>query len=159
MEDLTRMREALDNQNFGQPALMQLQQRTWLMHWSLHVFWNHENGRNALIDLFMQPAYISSLQVRGAGRGARARLPACLPPVGTPQRPCAQPGWQAAERAPVRSSESASTGPMPRCCTTPPAGRQAPQPSSHCRPLTPPPPRARRSTRSTCCATSRPRWW
>ncbi len=32
----------------------QLQQKAWLMHWSLFVFFNHENGLNALIDLFMQ---------------------------------------------------------------------------------------------------------
>lgn len=61
-EDLLRLREALDNQSFA-TALMQLQQRTWLMHWSLHVFWNSENGKNALIDLFMQPPYLSAIQV------------------------------------------------------------------------------------------------
>jgi hypothetical protein len=32
----------------------QLQQKAWLMHWSLFVFFNHENGLSALIDLFMQ---------------------------------------------------------------------------------------------------------
>ena len=36
------------------PLLVQLQQRTWLMHWALFVFFNHEHGRNAIIDLFMQ---------------------------------------------------------------------------------------------------------
>jgi translation initiation factor 3 subunit E len=61
-EDLLRLRESLDNQSFATP-LMQLQQRTWLMHWSLHVFWNTENGKNALIDLFLQPAYMSAIQI------------------------------------------------------------------------------------------------
>lgn len=61
-EDLLRLREALDNQSFSTP-LMQLQQRTWLMHWSLHVFWNTENGKNALIDMFLQPAYLSAIQI------------------------------------------------------------------------------------------------
>lgn len=28
--------------------------QAWLMHWSLFVFFNHESGLNALIDLFMQ---------------------------------------------------------------------------------------------------------
>jgi hypothetical protein len=42
---------------------MQLQQRTWLMHWALHVFWNTEAGKTALIDLFLQPAYMSAIQV------------------------------------------------------------------------------------------------
>jgi hypothetical protein len=61
-DDLLRLRESLDNQSFATP-LMQLQQRTWLMHWSLHVFWNTENGKNALIDLFLQPAYMSAIQI------------------------------------------------------------------------------------------------
>eukprot|EP00878_Enallax_costatus_P001579 GHUV01001730.1.p1 GENE.GHUV01001730.1~~GHUV01001730.1.p1 ORF type:complete len:425 (+),score=152.73 GHUV01001730.1:184-1458(+) len=61
-EDLLRLREALDNQSFSSP-LMQLQQRTWLMHWSLHVFWNTENGKNTLIDMFMQPPYLSAIQI------------------------------------------------------------------------------------------------
>jgi translation initiation factor 3 subunit E len=34
-----------------------------LMHWSLHVFWNTENGKNALIDLFMQQNYLSAIQI------------------------------------------------------------------------------------------------
>jgi hypothetical protein len=42
---------------------MQLQQRTWLMHWALHVFWNTENGKTSLIDLFLQPAYMSAIQI------------------------------------------------------------------------------------------------
>ncbi|GBG00265.1 eukaryotic translation initiation factor 3 subunit E [Raphidocelis subcapitata] len=61
-EDIARLREAIDNAPFLTP-LMQLQQRTWLMHWSLHVFWNHENGKNALIDLFLQPAFTSAITV------------------------------------------------------------------------------------------------
>jgi len=61
-EDLLRLKEMLDNQSFASP-LMQLQQRTWLMHWSLHVFWNHENGKNALIDLFMQQQYLNAIQI------------------------------------------------------------------------------------------------
>jgi translation initiation factor 3 subunit E len=61
-EDLTKLKEALDNQTFASP-LMQLQQRTWLMHWALFVFWNHENGRNTLIDLFLQPAYLNAIQI------------------------------------------------------------------------------------------------
>jgi len=40
-------------QNFSSP-LNQLQNRIWLMHWSLFIFFNHENGRNGIIDLFFQ---------------------------------------------------------------------------------------------------------
>ena len=42
---------------------MQLQQRTWLLHWSLYVFFNHPNGRQLLIDLFMQDRYMNAIQI------------------------------------------------------------------------------------------------
>ena len=44
-------------QNFSSP-LNQLQNRIWLMHWSLFIFFNHENGRNGIIDLFFQDRFI-----------------------------------------------------------------------------------------------------
>ncbi len=53
MDSLTKLKNVIDDNNFA-PLLVQLQQRTWLMHWSLFVFFNHENGRNAIIDLFFQ---------------------------------------------------------------------------------------------------------
>jgi translation initiation factor 3 subunit E len=62
MEDLAKVREILDNQSFATPQ-MQLQQRTWLMHWALFVYWNHENGRNALLDLFLNQAYLNAIQI------------------------------------------------------------------------------------------------
>jgi translation initiation factor 3 subunit E len=36
--------------------------RTWLVHWALFVFFNHENGRNAIIDLFFQERYMQAIQ-------------------------------------------------------------------------------------------------
>jgi translation initiation factor 3 subunit E len=62
LEDIGRLREAIDGAPFLTP-LMQLQQRTWLMHWGLHVFWNHENGKNALVDLFLQPPFAAAITV------------------------------------------------------------------------------------------------
>lgn len=53
MEDLLKLKEALDLDTFA-PVAKQLQAKAWLMHWSLFVFFNHENGMNALIDLFLQ---------------------------------------------------------------------------------------------------------
>ena len=53
MDSLTKLKSVIDDNNFA-PLLVQLQQRTWLMHWALFVFFNHENGRNAIIDLFFQ---------------------------------------------------------------------------------------------------------
>ena len=53
MDDILKLKELLDVDTFA-PVAKQLQQKAWLMHWSLFVFFNHENGLNALIDLFMQ---------------------------------------------------------------------------------------------------------
>eukprot|EP00955_Chlamydomonas_euryale_P045156 353077-Chlamydomonas_euryale.AAC.13 len=61
-DDINKLKDAIDNQTFAAP-LAQLQQRTWLLHWSLFVFWNHESGRNDLIDLFMLPPYMSAIQI------------------------------------------------------------------------------------------------
>jgi translation initiation factor 3 subunit E len=45
------------------PALRQLQQRTWLIHWSLFVFFNHESGRNLIVDmLFNNDRYLNAIQ-------------------------------------------------------------------------------------------------
>jgi len=41
---------------------MQLQQRSWLMHWSLFLLGNHPNGRNIIADLFLQDRYINTIQ-------------------------------------------------------------------------------------------------
>jgi hypothetical protein len=60
---VVRLREALDNQLAFATPLMQLQQRTWLMHWALHVYFNTDNGKNALIDLFLQPPFLSAIQI------------------------------------------------------------------------------------------------
>lgn len=62
MEDLKRIRENIDS-NSSDSALSLLQQRTWLIHWSLFVFFNHEEGLDELIDLFLyQPAYANTIQ-------------------------------------------------------------------------------------------------
>jgi translation initiation factor 3 subunit E len=61
-EDLARLREAVENQPVGTSPLALLQQRTWLMHWALHVYWNHEGGKQQLVDLFLSPAYMAAIQ-------------------------------------------------------------------------------------------------
>uniref|UniRef100_A0A8P4KHH1 Eukaryotic translation initiation factor 3 subunit E n=1 Tax=Dicentrarchus labrax TaxID=13489 RepID=A0A8P4KHH1_DICLA len=52
MEDLSRLRETIDNNSVSSP-LQSLQQRTWLIHWSLFVFFNHPKGRDNIIELFL----------------------------------------------------------------------------------------------------------
>uniref|UniRef100_A0A3Q3A1A3 Eukaryotic translation initiation factor 3 subunit E n=1 Tax=Kryptolebias marmoratus TaxID=37003 RepID=A0A3Q3A1A3_KRYMA len=62
MEDLTRLRETVDNNSVSSP-LQSLQQRTWLIHWSLFVFFNHPKGRDNIIELFLyQPQYLNAIQ-------------------------------------------------------------------------------------------------
>jgi translation initiation factor 3 subunit E len=38
--------------------MKQLQQRTWFIHWSLFVFFNHQAGRSGIIDVFLNEKYI-----------------------------------------------------------------------------------------------------
>mmetsp|Transcript_25960 Transcript_25960/g.61719 ORF Transcript_25960/g.61719 Transcript_25960/m.61719 type:complete len:423 (+) Transcript_25960:195-1463(+) len=60
-EDFNRLKEHIDMSSFESPVV-QLVQRTWLMHWSLFIFFNQENGRSALCDLFFQELYLNALQ-------------------------------------------------------------------------------------------------
>jgi len=60
-EDLNRLKEIIDAATFETPVV-QLVQRTWLMHWALFIFFNHENGRNALVDMYFQEAYLNAIQ-------------------------------------------------------------------------------------------------
>merc|ERR1712001_734307 len=52
LEDLKRLQQFIDESTFGS-SLQTLQQRTWLIHWSLFVFFNHQKGRDLIIDLFL----------------------------------------------------------------------------------------------------------
>jgi len=42
--------------------LAQLQHRTWLIHWSLFPFFNHEPAREVLTELFFSQTYINTIQ-------------------------------------------------------------------------------------------------
>ncbi|XP_054153159.1 eukaryotic translation initiation factor 3 subunit E-like [Oppia nitens] len=53
LEDLNRLKEHIDTTNFTS-SLQALQQRTWLIHWSLFVFFNHPQGRELLIEMFFE---------------------------------------------------------------------------------------------------------
>ncbi|KAK4783572.1 hypothetical protein SAY86_007946 [Trapa natans] len=60
-EELNRLKEIIDSKNFASP-LNQIQSRIWLMHWSLFIFFNNDNGRTQIIDLFNQDKYINTIQ-------------------------------------------------------------------------------------------------
>ncbi|VDN33384.1 unnamed protein product [Dibothriocephalus latus] len=59
LDDLEKLKDAIDCQSddrlhpSAQTYLTQLQQRTWLLHWSLFVFFNHSQGKEKLIDFFL----------------------------------------------------------------------------------------------------------
>merc|ERR1712241_975336 len=62
LDDVNRLKEMIDADHYSQPNQL-LQQRTWLIHWSLFVFFNHVKGRDLLIDMFLyQPAYLNAIQ-------------------------------------------------------------------------------------------------
>ncbi|WVF67736.1 eukaryotic translation initiation factor 3 subunit E [Kwoniella sp. CBS 6097] len=59
------LRDAIDNPHGTSMAkpLAQLQARTWLLHWSLFVFFNlGEQGCQGLLDMFLSPAYLNTIQ-------------------------------------------------------------------------------------------------
>ncbi|SAM04836.1 hypothetical protein [Absidia glauca] len=61
LEEMQKLREIIDQKNFTSP-LHQLQQRSWLIHWSLFVFFNHSKGRDGIVDMFLSPQYINTIQ-------------------------------------------------------------------------------------------------
>ncbi|XP_066148021.1 eukaryotic translation initiation factor 3 subunit E isoform X2 [Euwallacea fornicatus] len=64
LEDLNKLREHIDNSpnQFGN-SLQLLQQRTWLIHWSLFIFFNHAMGRELIIEMFLyRPHYLNAIQ-------------------------------------------------------------------------------------------------
>lgn len=65
LEDLNKLREHIDSSpnQFGGNSLQLLQQRTWLIHWSLFVFFNHPLGRELIIEMFLyRPHYLNAIQ-------------------------------------------------------------------------------------------------
>jgi translation initiation factor 3 subunit E len=61
MEEVMKIKESIDTRLFNNP-LAQLQHRTWLIHWSLFPFFNHDASREQLTELFFSPAYINTIQ-------------------------------------------------------------------------------------------------
>lgn len=51
LEDFNRLKEFIDSSPVN--SLFTLQQRTWLIHWSLFLFLNHTGGRELLREMFL----------------------------------------------------------------------------------------------------------
>jgi len=62
LDDMNKLKDVIDSKTFASP-LVQLQHRTWLIHWSLFIFFNHPNGRNLIIDMFLQEKYLNAIQM------------------------------------------------------------------------------------------------
>jgi len=58
--EMNNVKQAIEDR--AAPALQQLQQRSWLLHWSLFVFFTHPRGRDMIIDLFFEEKYMQALQ-------------------------------------------------------------------------------------------------
>ncbi|KAK7573799.1 hypothetical protein V9T40_010990 [Parthenolecanium corni] len=62
LEDLNKLRDFIDSNAFA-TSIQLLQQRTWLIHWSLFVFFNHVKGKDLIIDMFLyRPNYLNAIQ-------------------------------------------------------------------------------------------------
>ncbi|KAL8128683.1 hypothetical protein V2J09_017838 [Rumex salicifolius] len=61
LNELNTLKEIIDSKSFASP-LSQVQSRIWLMHWSLFIFFNNDNGRTQIIDLFNQDKYLNTIQ-------------------------------------------------------------------------------------------------
>lgn len=70
LEELNTLRDVVDSRSpltllasSAEPAaLTQLHSRTWLVHWSLFVYFNHPQGRTLLLETFMSPTYLNTIQ-------------------------------------------------------------------------------------------------
>ncbi|XP_067928340.1 eukaryotic translation initiation factor 3 subunit E-like isoform X2 [Watersipora subatra] len=62
LEDLNKLKEIIDSSPFSSD-LQSLQQRTWFIHWSLFVFFNHPKGGDLIIDMFLVDSkYLNTIQ-------------------------------------------------------------------------------------------------
>ncbi|KAI9509483.1 eukaryotic translation initiation factor 3 subunit 6 [Russula earlei] len=73
LEELNTLRETLDARAGSTPLassatpshaepLATLHSRAWLVHWSLFVYFNHPAGRTLLLETFLAPAYLYTIQ-------------------------------------------------------------------------------------------------
>nr|GEV91220.1 eukaryotic translation initiation factor 3 subunit E [Tanacetum cinerariifolium] len=58
----TNAERSLNSKNFTS-LLNQVQSRIWLMHKSFFIFFNHDNGKTQIIDLFNQDKYLNAIQI------------------------------------------------------------------------------------------------
>lgn len=66
-DDLLTLRDTLFAEKQltrGPPnEVLSLQQRTWMLHWSLFIFFNLDQGKHELLDFFFQDKFLNTVQV------------------------------------------------------------------------------------------------
>jgi translation initiation factor 3 subunit E len=66
LEDIKTLQQIIDEREESHVRvpnhLEQLQLRSWLMHWSLFVFFQHPNGVNEIVEFFTQEKYLNAIQ-------------------------------------------------------------------------------------------------
>lgn len=60
-EDLKELKDLIDKRVFTE-HLQQLQQRTWLIHWSLFVWFSFENGLSLMTEFFFSEKLLNTIQ-------------------------------------------------------------------------------------------------
>lgn len=61
VDEINKVKENIDTRLFNN-ALAQLHHRTWLIHWALFPFFNHEPARDTITELFFTPPFINTIQ-------------------------------------------------------------------------------------------------
>jgi len=62
VEDFEKLKNFIDEESFRN-SLQTLQQRTWLLHWGLYLYFNHAKGWDLLLDLLSNNAkYLNVIQ-------------------------------------------------------------------------------------------------
>ncbi|KAF9237670.1 eIF3 subunit 6 N terminal domain-containing protein [Melanogaster broomeanus] len=69
LEELNTLRDVIDSRSSSSAltstesaSLTQLHSRTWIVHWSLFVYFNHPQGRTLLLETFLSPTYLNTIQ-------------------------------------------------------------------------------------------------
>ncbi|KAL8735647.1 MAG: hypothetical protein Q9166_000816 [cf. Caloplaca sp. 2 TL-2023] len=63
MDEVNKVKETIDTKLFNNP-LAQLDHRTWLIHWTLFPFFNHEPARDTITEMLFSPFFINTIQTK-----------------------------------------------------------------------------------------------
>lgn len=61
-QDLDKIKLLIEEEYDSKNQIHSFQQRSWLLHWSLFVYFNHPKGKDGIVDLFLQPHYLNVIQ-------------------------------------------------------------------------------------------------